>query len=61
MMHRVPVAVLLAAASLAAEPREGFNAGDRCPDVELFNTRGRAVRLSEFRGRVVVLHLFTTW
>ena len=59
MLRQTWLALLLCAAPLAAE--DGYDAGDSCPNFELFNTDGRAVRLSEFRGRVVVLHLFATW
>ena len=58
-LRKTWLALLLCAAPLAAE--EGYDAGDSCPEFELLNTDGRAVRLSEFRGRVVVLHLFATW
>jgi hypothetical protein len=42
-------------------PAVGTNAGDLCPDFELFDTEGAPVRLSDFRGRVVFLWLFASW
>ncbi|MHC4598107.1 MAG: peroxiredoxin family protein [Planctomycetota bacterium] len=52
------LAVLLAAPAFA---REGYNAGDRCPDFQLYDTEGKPTRLSDFRGKVVLLHFIATW
>ena len=41
--------------------QEGYDAGNRCPDFELYDTEGRPTRLSQFRGKVVLLQLFATW
>ena len=53
------LAVLLAAPAFAVQ--EGYDAGNRCPDFQLFDTEGKMTRLSDFRGKVVLLHLFATW
>lgn len=66
MTHRVRFAALCLALAVipmisADEPSEGYDLGRRAPDFELLDVEGRPVRLSEFRGRVVLLHFFTTW
>ncbi|MHC5040468.1 MAG: peroxiredoxin family protein [Planctomycetota bacterium] len=40
---------------------EGYNVGERCPDFERYDSRGNLVRLSQFRGKVVLLHFLATW
>ncbi|MHC5037736.1 MAG: peroxiredoxin family protein [Planctomycetota bacterium] len=55
----VLAAGLFFGASLTAG--EGYNAGDTCPDFTLFDTHGKLVKLSDFRGKVVLLHLLATW
>ncbi len=41
--------------------REGCNAGELCPDFALPDVRGNLTRISDFRGRVVLLQFFATW
>ena len=41
----------------AAAPQQGFPA----PDFELVNTAGETVKLSELRGRAVLVNLWATW
>jgi peroxiredoxin len=35
--------------------------GEKAPDFELVDVHGKAIKLSDFSGRVVVLKLATTW
>jgi peroxiredoxin len=35
-----------------------LNVGDRAPDFTLFNTNKQEVKLSDYKGRIVVLHFF---
>ncbi len=39
----------------------GLDVGDLAPDFEVSTTDGRRVRLSDFRGRPVVLNFFALW
>jgi thiol-disulfide isomerase/thioredoxin len=65
-MRRFPVSgsgligILLAAASLASAATA---AGSRkaAPDFALRDSRGNAVRLSSYQGRVVLLNFWATW
>jgi cytochrome oxidase Cu insertion factor (SCO1/SenC/PrrC family) len=64
MSRSVLAPFLLLSSLLAAAPAaagEGFEAGKPCPDFELFDVRGAPVRLSSFRGKVVLLQLFASW
>ncbi|WP_305043747.1 TlpA family protein disulfide reductase [Geoalkalibacter sp.] len=47
--------VFPAVSALALEP------GDQAPDFTLKNLEGREVSLSDYRGRIVLLKLSTTW
>jgi peroxiredoxin len=42
-------------------PRVGLDVGDRAPDFELFDLQGRAIRLSDLRGQVVMLNFWAVW
>ncbi len=55
---------LIAAAGLLAACGERTNTlgvGDRFPEVELPDLEGKSYRLSEHRGKVVVLNFWATW
>ena len=43
------------------QPRVGLDVGDRAPDFELFDLQGRAIRLSDLRGQVVMLNFWAVW
>lgn len=45
----------------AAAPAGGIPAGAPAPDFTLVTATGEAVRLSDFRGRPVVLNFWATW
>ncbi len=43
-------------------PPHGFEAGQAFPDISLPALEdGRPVRLSEFRGQKILLHVFASW
>jgi peroxiredoxin len=56
VLSRVPSAVG-APRSSSPSPREGFLA----PDFTLDTLQGEAVKLSDLRGKIVVLNFWTTW
>lgn len=51
----------LAACSQPAPPTDTLVVGDPLPDVALVNLDGSTARLSDYRGRLVVLNLWATW
>jgi thiol-disulfide isomerase/thioredoxin len=58
--------ILFGAQKLAREGREqqivaGTGAGGLAPDFELKTLEGKAVRLSELRGKAVVVNFWATW
>ncbi len=55
-MSRVPAAVGVPLSSLPA-PREGFFA----PDFTLDTLQGDTIRLSDLRGRIVIVNFWATW
>jgi thiol-disulfide isomerase/thioredoxin len=46
---------------LGEPPKVGTDVGDRAPEISGPNTDGRNMRLSEFRGSVVVLEFWADW
>lgn len=54
---RAIVIVFLLALSPAAAPAQGKKA----PDLALKDLRGRTVRLSDFKGKVVLVNFWATW
>lgn len=57
---RIPTLLALVFALLAL-PAYALESGSTAPDFELSDTQGRSVRLSDYRGRIIVLKLATTW
>jgi peroxiredoxin len=43
------------------DPAAAITVGDPAPDFGLVNLSGQTVRLSDFRGRAVVLNFWATW
>ncbi len=43
------------------DAEEGFNVGNLAPNFGLQSTSGQSVRLSQFRGRPVLLNFWATW
>ncbi|NTV96010.1 MAG: redoxin family protein [Thiobacillus sp.] len=48
-------------ASAAAKAKAGTLPGDRFPDLLLKDVRGKPVKLSSLRGKIVVLHFWGSW
>lgn len=44
-----------------AVPAAALEYGDAAPDFELLNLSGETVKLSQYKGKIVVLKLATTW
>lgn len=65
----IVVLLFVAARSHRSEPSvrpagrvaTGFRAGDRAPDFQLRSVDGKDVKLSEFRGKPLLLNFWATW
>lgn len=53
--------IALAVVLLLAEPATAVETGADAPDFELPTLEGKEVRLSDYKGQVVLLKLATTW
>ncbi|HWP43612.1 MAG TPA: TlpA disulfide reductase family protein [Blastocatellia bacterium] len=60
MKHLALIAVLLAATMARSSAQSQIGAAT-APDFELKDAGGRAVRLSDYRGKVVLLNFWATW
>jgi len=47
--------------NLSHEPKEGFEVGDLAPEIMGEDLDGKVFRLSEYRGKVVVLDFWGNW
>ena len=47
--------------SRKAEPPIGLAKGQRAPDINGLDAGGKRLRLSDYRGKVVVLDFWATW
>src|SRR3712207_6087968 len=56
MARAMMAAALLAGLSVIAHAQ-----GGKAPDLALRDLRGRSVRLSDYRGKVVLLNFWATW
>lgn len=45
----------------AQHSQSGVHVGERFPDLQLSDDRGRPIRLNQLRGNVVVLHFWGSW
>src|SRR5215216_6170746 len=59
MRHVIAIVALMALASTAFG--QSAEQTDRAPDFTLRDLRNRAVRLSQFKGKVVLLNFWATW
>ena len=57
----VAAMLLLAPASRAASPSTGFAIGQTAPEITGKDLDGKPMKLSEFRGKVVVLDFWGHW
>jgi peroxiredoxin len=48
-------------ASQSSEAGYGLNIGQQAPDFEVQNLEGKPVKLSDYRGKTVVLNFWATW
>jgi thiol-disulfide isomerase/thioredoxin len=60
----LPILAILAAGCTGpypASPKLGVNEGDRAPALEGVDVSGKPLKLSDFRGKVVMLDFWATW
>jgi peroxiredoxin len=53
--------VMLVPSAHAKEPGSGVANGAKAPDFELKTPDGKSVKLSDFKGKAVMLNFFATW
>ena len=69
LKRSLPLAVVLTVVALALLPREGqaadaagaYKFGSRIADFQFKSDQGKTVKLSDYRGKTVVLVFFGTW
>ncbi|MDX9715291.1 MAG: TlpA disulfide reductase family protein [Dissulfurispiraceae bacterium] len=61
MKHIFFIAVVLFVLSACASLAQGYQAGMAAPDFALYDLNGKQVRLSDFRGKAVLLNFWATW
>jgi len=49
--------------ALIGQSDEGFNyqIGDKIPNLEMKDYKGRTVQLSELKGKLIIINMFATW
>ncbi|HEX3146505.1 MAG TPA: TlpA disulfide reductase family protein [Gemmataceae bacterium] len=52
---------LLYVMSLDKLPPEGMRAGNTCPEIAGLDAEGKPIKLSEYRGKVVLVSFWATW
>ncbi|MBX7138827.1 MAG: TlpA family protein disulfide reductase [Oligoflexia bacterium] len=55
------LALLCLASGCTRREATGLNPGDLAPPIDLKTTDGQALKLSDFRGKVVLLNFFSAW
>lgn len=48
-------------ARLLAAPEDSYKVGDKIASFTLKDDRGKTVKLSQFKGKVVVLNFYASW
>ncbi len=43
------------------EPKVGLNVGNKAPEIELNNPDGKALKLSDLKGKVVLIDFWASW
>ncbi|MFM7105081.1 MAG: TlpA family protein disulfide reductase, partial [Flavobacteriales bacterium] len=43
------------------KPKVGINVGDQAPELELQNLDGSTVKLSDLRGKIVLIDFWASW
>ncbi|WP_274651927.1 peroxiredoxin family protein [Paenibacillus humicola] len=56
-----PASDIPTAETEAADPDEGIEKGQHAPDFSLTDLEGRPVRLSDFKGKKVLINFWATW
>jgi cytochrome c biogenesis protein CcdA/peroxiredoxin len=59
--HSIGLGSITDAAAAMDSPISGTNIGDVAPDFQTITETGKATRLSDFRGQVVLLNFWGTW
>ena len=59
--HSIGLGSITDAAAAMNSPISGTNIGDVAPDFQTVNDIGKTIRLSDFRGQVVLLNFWGTW
>jgi len=64
--HSRPVAPLVTSKAtvptrIAEQSKTGWRIGDQAPDFELTTTDTRDIKLSDYRGKAVILNFWATW
>lgn len=62
MLHKkIVLLAVVCAIALSGAAAKGLHIGDYAPDFEMELSDGGKVKLSSFRGKVVLLHFWATW
>src|SRR5262245_42151683 len=61
LVAMVAVVVVLRFVFTESEPPEGMRVGNQCPEIAATDPYGKPVRLSDYRGKVVLIDFWATW